>query len=144
MDYIFILKTAILIGLFFLTRYVYIKTDWHKRGSSKKEDRIMYLTTSIFIVPIFLAFGVLMVVFFSIPDEIINLTRNNNHVMQVLTLWGYIIFCFGFLIWKQVQDKKKNKKSKERDEFIEEYRYLERLVSKQENEIEELKSKLNK
>lgn len=143
MDYIFISKIAILIGLFFLTRYFYKVNDWNKKGTSKKEDYLMYLIVLIILAPIGLAFGTFMhLIMDIIPNGIINLIDSKSYLMQIIIMFGFIIFYFGFLIWRDGKREKKIKEGKDRDDLIDKIRDLQILVSIKENEIEELKNKL--
>mgnify|MGYP006981769718 FL=1 len=85
-----------------------------------------------------------------IPRTIAQVIGNQNYIVQVLTMYGFILFYFLFLIWRDGKRKKKKKEfdeikkiSNERYRLIDKVEYLQNLLFQQENEIEELKNELD-
>lgn len=151
MNYAHTSKIILIIGLFFLTRYFYKVNDFNKTDETKKEKLIRNIITAILIPPIFLAFGTsIYLIMDMIPRTIAQVIGNQNYIVQVLTMYGFILFYFLFLIWRDGKRKKKKKEfdeikkiSNERYRLIDKVEYLQNLLFQQENEIEELKNELD-
>ncbi|MFD1603121.1 hypothetical protein ACFSJW_06525 [Flavobacterium artemisiae] len=128
MDYEFISKIGLIIGLYFFVNYFYKKIDWH--SSTKNEQKnlyyyIKYILILFFGFTLFCSLLIFSIIFFK---ESLYFFENRNYWEQIGLSLGLIVSYFYYLI---VKDGKKNKENEKLS-----------IIKKQKNKINQLEKRI--
>ncbi|WP_123923500.1 hypothetical protein [Flavobacterium tructae] len=111
MDYEFISKVVLIIGIYFFVNYFYKKTDWHSSSKNEKK-KFQYYFNYIFIfffitfLYIFIAF-----VFIVFLKESLHYLATRSYWEQIFLVLGVIVSYFYYLIISDSRKLKDNEKS---------------------------------